>query len=77
MLYALWALLAPLWSDTWGGTSSHRETAGSSASPLLVFMAVVLFSLASILVVDLHLDELRALGFAAGTEQVNPAFMSP
>ena len=77
MLYALWALFAPLWRDSWSGTSSHREAAGSSSSALLVFVAVVLFSLMSILVVDLHRDELRALGLAGATEQVNPAFMSP
>ena len=77
MLYTLWALFAPLWRDSRNGTSSHREAASSFASPLLVFVAAVLFSLMSILVVDLHLDELQALGLAGGTEQINPVFISP
>jgi len=77
MLYTLWALFAPLWRDPRGGASSHREAAGAFASPLLVFVVAVLFSFVSILVVDLHLDELQALGLAGGTEQINPVFLGP
>ena len=77
MLYALWALFAPLRSDSRSGVSSRREAAGSSASPLLVYVAVVLLLLMSILVVDLHRDELRALGLVGGADRINPVFMSP
>jgi hypothetical protein len=31
----------------------------------------------SILVIDLHRDELRALGLVGGAERINPVFMSP
>jgi hypothetical protein len=77
MLYTLWALFAPLWRDSRSGASSHRGAAGAFASPLLVFVVAVLFSFLSILVVDLHLDELQALGLAGATEQINPVFISP
>jgi hypothetical protein len=77
MLYTLWALFAPLWRDSRSGASSHRGAAGSFASLLLIFAVAVLFSLVSILAVDLHRDELRALGLAGGTEQINPVFLSP
>ena len=77
MLYTLWALFAPLWRDSRNGTSSHREAADAFASPLLAFVVAVLFSFVSILVVDLHRDELRAHGLAGGTEQINPVFISP
>ena len=42
-----------------------------------MFSAAVLFLLLSILTVDLHRDELRALGLVGGAEQINPVFMSP
>src|SRR5262249_6613716 len=76
-LYALRALFAQLRSDSRGGAPSHQDASGPSASPLLVFVAAVLLLLVSILLVDQHRDELRALGLVGGTEQVNPVFMSP
>jgi len=77
MLYALRALFVPPRGDSRSRAPSHREAAGPSASPLLVFVAAVLLLLVSILLVDQHRDELRALGLVGGTEQVNPVFMSP
>jgi hypothetical protein len=31
----------------------------------------------SILMIDLHRDELRTLGLVGGAERINPVFMSP
>ena len=55
----------------------QRDAPDSSGSPLLVFVAAALFLLLSILVIDLHRDELRALGLVGGAERINPVFMSP
>ncbi|UPJ46706.1 hypothetical protein IVB30_25685 [Bradyrhizobium sp. 200] len=48
-----------------------------SASPFLIFSAAVLSVILSILMVDLHRDELRALGLVGGAERINPVFLSP
>ena len=77
MLSALRALLAPFWSYSRGRTAAQRDAADKTASPLLVYIVAVLGLVLSILMIDLHRDELRALGLAGATEQVNPAFMSP
>ncbi|MBT1509855.1 hypothetical protein KIP88_05010 [Bradyrhizobium sp. SRL28] len=77
MLYALWALLAPLWSNFRERKAAQRDAADVPASPFLIFSAVVLFSILSILMIDLHRDELRALGLVGGAERINPVFMSP
>ena len=77
MLYALRALLAPFWSRSRERTAARRDATKSSASPFLIYVAVVLFLLLSILAVDLHRDELRALGLVGGAERINPVFMSP
>jgi hypothetical protein len=77
MLYALLALIAPLWSHVRDRTAAQREATDTSASRLLVFVAAALFVILSILIVDLHRDELHALGLVGGTERINPVFMSP
>jgi hypothetical protein len=77
MLDALRALMAPFWSYCRPRTVAPRDASDRSGSPLLVFVAAVLFLLLSILLVDLHRDELRALGLVGGAERVNPVFMSP
>ena len=77
MLYALLALMAPLWSRAPDQTAAQREATDTSVSRLLVFAASVLFVILSILIVDLHRDELHALGLVGGTERINPVFMSP
>ena len=76
MLYALRALLAPLWS-TRPRTAAQRDVADNSTSPILVYIVAVLSLIVSILVIDLHRDELRALGLVGGAERINPVFMSP
>jgi hypothetical protein len=75
-LHALRVLLAPLWS-TRPRTAAKRDATDSSISPLLVYTVAVLSLILSILVIDLHRDELRALGLVGGAERINPVFMSP
>ena len=77
MLYALLALIAPLWSHARDRTAAECEATDTSASRLLVFVAAALFVILSILTVDLHRDELRALGLVGGIQLVDAIFMSP
>jgi hypothetical protein len=77
MLSALRALLAPFWSYSRERTAAQRDATDKSASPLLVYIVAVLFVILSIVVIDLHRDELRTLGLVGGAERINPVFMSP
>jgi hypothetical protein len=77
MLSALRALLAPFWSYSRERTAAPRDATNRSASPLLIYVAAALCVMLSILIVDLHRDELRTLGVVGGAERINPAFMSP
>lgn len=72
MLYALRVLLAPFW-----GTRPRTAAQRDATSPLLVYIVAALSLILSILVIDLHRDELRALGLVGGAERINPVFMSP
>ena len=49
----------------------------NSTAPLLVYIVAALSLILSILVIDLHRDELRAVGLVGGAERINPVFMSP
>ena len=77
MLSALRALLAPFWSYSRKRTAAQRDSTNRSASPLLIYFAATLCVVLSILMIDLHRDELRTLGVVGGTERINAAFMSP
>jgi hypothetical protein len=77
MLYALLALIAPLWSHARDRTTAEREATDTSASRFLVFVAAALFVILSILIVDLHRDELHALGLVGGAQPIDAIFMSP
>ena len=77
MLYALLALMAPLWSYSRERTAAQRDATNRSASPLLIYVAATLCVVLSILMIDLHRDELRTLGVVGGAERINPVFMSP
>jgi hypothetical protein len=77
MLSALRALLAPVWSYSRKRTAAPHDASDRSASPLLLYVAAALCLVLSILMVDLHRDELRALGLVGGAERINPVFMSP
>ena len=48
-----------------------------SASPILIFAANALFLILAILEIDLHRDELRALGLIFGEEGIVPFFAGP
>jgi hypothetical protein len=77
MLSALRALLAPFWSYSRERAAAQRDATDRSASPLLIFVAAALCLVLSILIVDLHHDELRALGLVGGAERIPPVLMSP
>jgi hypothetical protein len=78
MLFALRALLAPLRSYSRERTLVQQgDATGRSASPLLIYVAAALFVVLSILLFDLHRDELQALGLVGGTGPINAVFMSP
>jgi hypothetical protein len=57
--------------------STHGEMTGTSASPILIFAAVALFLILAILEIDLHRDELRALGLVPSEEGINSIFAGP
>jgi hypothetical protein len=77
MLYTLLALMAPLWSRSPEQAAAQDGAADSSVSRILVFAASALFVILSILIVDLHRDELHALGLVGGAERIDAIFMSP
>jgi len=76
MLFALRALLAPLRSYSRERAIVQGDATHRSASPLLIYVAASLFVILSILLVDLHRDELHALGLVGGAEPINAVFMS-
>jgi hypothetical protein len=76
ILYALWALFVPSRGDSQHRGAAQRGSADTSASPLLIFIAIVLFLMLSIFAIDLHRDELRALGLV-GAPPIASALMGP
>ena len=77
MLYALLALMSPLWNRPRDRADAQGEPTDASVSRLLVVVAAALLVILSILLVDLHRDELHALGLIGGAEPINAVFMSP
>lgn len=73
MLYALLALISPLWDRT----AARGEATDASVARFLVVVSATLFVILAILLIDLHRDELHALGLVGGAEPINAAFMSP
>jgi hypothetical protein len=57
--------------------AAQGDATDRSASPLLIYVVASLFVILAILLVDLHRDELHALGLVSGAEQINAVFMSP
>jgi hypothetical protein len=76
ILSALWALFAPSRGDPQHRGAAQRGSDGTSASPLLIFIAIILLLMLSIFVTDLHHDELRALGLV-GELPIDYALMAP
>jgi hypothetical protein len=77
MLDALRALLAPIRSYSRGRAVAPRDAANNSGSPVLMYVAAALFVILSILIVDVHREELRALGLVGGAAPIDAIFMSP
>jgi hypothetical protein len=50
---------------------------GTSASPILTFSAVALFLILAILEIDLHRDELKALGLVSSEERIQSIVAGP
>jgi len=76
ILYALWGLFAPSRGDAQHRGGAQRGSADRSASPLLIFIGIFLFLMLSIFEIDLHRDELRALGLV-GAPPIDSALMAP
>jgi len=58
-------------------TSAHGKTIEGSSSEILTFTAITLFLILAILEIDLHREELRALGLVVGEEGAWPPFVGP
>jgi hypothetical protein len=57
--------------------SAQGSTTETSASPILMFAANVLFLILAILEIDLHRDELGALGLVFGEEAIVSSLVGP
>jgi len=55
----------------------NRDPARRAASPLLIYIAVVLALLLAILEVDLHRELLQSVGMFGYPVGIDPTFMSP
>jgi hypothetical protein len=47
---------------------AQGKTAGTSASPILIYAVIVLLLILAVLEIDLHREELKALGLAGSEE---------
>jgi hypothetical protein len=75
--WGLYARVVSFGRSTRSRISAHGETTGTSASPVLAYTAAALFLMLAILEVDLHRDELRALGLVSGEERIQPIVTGP
>jgi hypothetical protein len=73
--WGLYARVVSFGRSTRSRIPAHGET--TSASPILTFSAVALFLILAILEVDLHCDELRALGLVSSEERIQPIVAGP
>ena len=65
-LRAAWSLMPP-----------NKEPLSQEASPLLIFIAVVLGLLLAALEVDLHSADLQSLGLMSDALRIDPTFTGP
>jgi hypothetical protein len=75
-----WRLYAWLFSfhrEAGKRKSGKGSTAETSASPILMFTANALFLILAILEIDLHRDELGALGLVFGEEGIVSSLVGP
>jgi len=75
--WGLYARVVSFGRSTRSRISAHGETTGTSASPILAYTAAALFLILAILEVDLHRDELKALGLASSEESAERMFTGP
>jgi hypothetical protein len=75
--WRLYARLISFHRSTRNRRSAHGEMTGTSASPILTYTAAALFLILAIVEVDLHRDELRALGLVCSEERIQPVFAGP
>ena len=57
--------------------SAQESMIGTSASPFLTFVAAALFLILTILEIDLHREDLRALGLIFGEVGIVSSFVGP
>lgn len=60
-----------------GRRSAHGGSAAAPASPLLVFVAITLLLVLVILEIELHREQLKALGLLSGNEGASPVMAGP
>lgn len=75
--WRLYAWLVSLHRPARKPKSAQGSMAGTSASPILTFVAAALFSILAILEIDLHRDELRVVGLIFGEESIVSPFVGP
>jgi hypothetical protein len=72
-------LYARLISFHWAAGNArcaHRDLTGTPVSPILATTAIVLFLILAILEIDLHGDELRALGLIFSEDGIEPILLA-
>jgi hypothetical protein len=75
--WGLYARLVSFRRSTLRRISAHGEKAATSASPILTFTVAALFLILAIMEVDLHRDELRALGLVSSEQPVELMVAGP
>jgi hypothetical protein len=71
-LWRLYARLVSFQRAVRARASAHGDITGTEASPILTFAAAALFLILAILEIDLHREELRALGLIFREEGIEP-----
>lgn len=75
--WRLYARLISFHRATRDRRPARAEMNATSASPILTYTAAALFLLLAIVEIDLHRDELRALGLVCNEERIQPIFAGP
>jgi hypothetical protein len=75
--WGLYARVVSFGRSTRSRISAHGEMTGTSASPVLIYTVDALFLMLAILEVDLHRDELRALGLVSSEERIQAIVAGP
>jgi hypothetical protein len=70
--WRLYARLVSIQRAARDRTTAHGDITGTQVSPLLTFTAAALFLILAILEIDLHREQLRALGLISGEGDIEP-----